>query len=337
MSRVVSTTTTVRNPRTKKNQGQKISNGGKQPSLQQPKRKRQRRKNKGSSQQGNPIFTQCAMDYYKALVDPWAYRYSERLPCIPDLTVVPSMKFNTTVIGTLKVGTNRFGYIAINPHILGSARGIGWHSLSTYTGTVVKAGPLADPTIAPIYDATFPYDGLTQLPAFRLVAAGVRIKYTGTELNRSGQVALGSNDAASNNFDGFTYDNVASQPDTVPQSVTRGHRGCVYKPLNVNSTTYQSQWDYFDADAMKMVAVVTGEPGNEFAYEIVRFWEAISDGTNVVNNTSASHSDLTGVSKIRDFIATTAQSEFGQSLMSKGLEYFKKQAVEKGPLLLTYL
>jgi len=337
MSRVVTTTTNVRTPRTKKNQGGKISNKSQQQTITVTKKTRKRKTRARGMGNKIPIFTECAMDYYKALVDPWAYRFAERLPCIPDLTVVPSYKFNTTVIGRAYVGAGGMGYIAINPHVLGSARGIGWFtSADTYAGNTI--GLSAATGLSPLYDTTFPYDGLGALPSFRLVAAGLRVKYTGQELTRSGQVVMGSNDSTNNNYLGYAFENIASQPDTVPQSVTRGHRGCVYKPLNVHSTSYHSEWDYFDGDDVSRMAIIfTGIQGNEFSFEIVRFWEAISDGSTTVPSTSASHSDVTGVSKIRDFIATTAQSEFGQSLMTKGLEYFKRQAVEKGPLLLTYL
>lgn len=300
------------------------------------KKRNRRKKRSTQAPKGSPVFTQCAMDYYKCLVDPWSYRYAESLPCIPDLIAVPSYKFNTTVIGTCFVGAAGFGFIAINPHILGSGRGIGWFSQATYPGLVIDQTAGTGKTV--FYDPTFPYDGIAEQPSFRLVACGLRIKYTGQELTRGGQIALGSNDSVSNNYNGYSFSQVASQPDTVPQSVTRGWRGCIYKPVRQDSFDYFTAWDHFGSEIEpKMCCVFTGNAGNEYSFEIVRFWEGVSDGSTTVPQVSASHSDITGVSKIRDFLASTAQSEFGQSMLSKGLEYFKNQAVSKGPLLLTYL
>jgi hypothetical protein len=95
-------------------------------------------------------------------------------------------------------------------------------------------------------------------------------------------------------------------------------------------------------DAGKMGVLLTGTPGNTYEFEVVLFYEAISgslaSGLSVtVDNVSRSHSDTGGLSIIRDFLGGVYESEVGQAVLQRGVEFVKGHFMATGVPLLQYL
>lgn len=61
-----------------------------------------------------PVMSKCAVDYFKALYDPWTLKSA---PCIPDFIQLPSFKQMTRIRGTLKCNAAGFGFITMNPYL----------------------------------------------------------------------------------------------------------------------------------------------------------------------------------------------------------------------------
>jgi hypothetical protein len=316
---IVTTTTAPKRRGVKRNApARKISEKKTTTVVLQPKKQRRRRKAKTPSQ-GRPLMSECASDYLLAVTDPWTMRTAGRFPCVPDLIDVPSNKHGSTLRGQLTVGTAGFGFIHVNPFMWGNNDIIGCCSDVAYAGTTVAAVTSAGTTN--LIDTRMPYTA-NNTASYRLVAAGLRIQYTGTELNRGGQIIAASNCANNGSMIGFNYDRLASLPDVTPQSCTRGWRGCIARPLMPIMFQYQTT-PVGDGNQAFLTIGINGPVGNTFQFELVRFFEAISDGDITVNSTSQSHSDIVGMSSIRDALGQVSQSEFGQSLYAKSLSLIK--------------
>lgn len=141
----------------------------------------------------------CAEKYIAFKHDPFS---SKDVPCVPK---DPAQFVRTIYIrsaGTLSTGGANFGFIAIDPlnacHndpqvINGGGTPNGWVVYSdpagTYAGSVTSlsgAGVLTDSGNSDYVVASFGIGG--QAASARVVGAGVRVKYRGTELERGGSI-----------------------------------------------------------------------------------------------------------------------------------------------------
>ena len=105
-----------------------------------------------------PKFTKmrlsdCLLSYIKASTDPFLTLPVD--PCIPDSIPVPSYKYNTTMMGTMIVGTSGVGVVLFDP-ITAAASGLGYSgsysdfplllSTAAYDYTWVTTNPTDIPT-----------------------------------------------------------------------------------------------------------------------------------------------------------------------------------------------
>lgn len=152
-------------------------------------------KNKKAQLKGqNPFETSLSplsKAYALSLVDP----FTGPLACVPAFPSVPSQKIRAFSKGFFSTGVsaaNDFGFITMNPFAaVGNTSNFVSFSESAYGGSTISATFAAGsvntvPSNSPFATAAF---GTTDaLAKFRIVSAGLRIRYTGTELNRGGVV-----------------------------------------------------------------------------------------------------------------------------------------------------
>jgi hypothetical protein len=131
----------------------------------------------------------CVVNYLAAIGDPFTVPTSP--PCIPIPPCLPSMKLTTWCKGSFSTSTTTFvGFIFVDPK-LGVVRSnaFGYASTGASASSAFSTGAGIDP----IYTNS-PYDAVDfnstddDKAEYRLVASGLRIKYTGTELNRGGTI-----------------------------------------------------------------------------------------------------------------------------------------------------
>lgn len=146
----------------------------------------------------------CARKYCAARTDPWSELAKEA--CIPDNLLLPSQKVSTRARGFFATGTNNVGWIVMDPWaMLVKDPGLGittsgfpimatnaLYSDTSYSWTV--AGSALTPGVV-TFGSDSPYANGIFLPAppavpptFRLVGAGIRVRYTGTAFNRGGRI-----------------------------------------------------------------------------------------------------------------------------------------------------
>lgn len=93
-------------------------------------------------------MTPCAMDYFKALYNPFDLGIN---PCIPGLFPLPSQKFCVRTRGTFQVGSDGYGGIAFWPWRMLSRSQIRWNAASWLPAVVSTTNTF---TVAGGYDFT---------------------------------------------------------------------------------------------------------------------------------------------------------------------------------------
>jgi len=257
---------------------------------------------------------------------PWARSVMEPFSAppasIPDPMSAPSMKakslsslsFQTYDASTTP--TNVHGaLVMVQPAPFSgviTAR-MGWNST---TDKFVSIGPNLE-TVVPNYSSVFPTSGTgTEAVTgddyrYRCTAMGVRLTYTGSELNRGGQVVIGlmepdlspgTNDAWFMSFggSGLTLSGLLDRT-TVLRRMSRYKvfrewdstlefesipSGCpIYQPLSINSgATAPSPQLLSTTNPMPLLCImilgdstsVASSVGNAFDLEVVRHWEILS-------------------------------------------------------------
>ena len=298
----------------------------------------QRKRSAGGTktQPSRPVvrLSPCVKAYSMALLDPFGSR-SRNLesPCIPDDKDVPSYKFSVLSRGSLTLGTAGFGFILAAPMSNGNdaeylATTVAAYAGNTVTGTVGTAGVL-NPTYT-----NFPW-AQGSVPV-RLVANGLRIRYTGTELNRGGSVVVASAATWTDNFQGNTFSQIANRSNATMYPVNRqwiqgSYRAVMADLANTNTgNTGEYVTTNYDLTAAntngKLVMAITGEAGNTFEYEWVAYYEAIPYQNFSLPMVTASHSDLPGFSWVRDYANRLAATEIGSAALN-GFQQFLVKSV----------
>lgn len=304
---------------------QKNSKNPKRRKTQKPKKQRQRRRGKNSS--GSPTarlpISPCSLLYARALADPFAMFNNSKEICIPDLYDLPSKKFKTLSRFTFTIGTNGVGGVILAPFTFANDTQMAYATSATTTSINL---PLpADTGAQPILDQQFPYPTAARRNV-RLVAAGLRVRYTGTELNRSGQVIPITCSADQDNVSGESQANLLARQDVkvYANDCDRDWVGCAWRPAS------QAQMQYLPNDQnatvpanTKMAVMVVGKAGESYFCEIVRYFEAQPSGVLTVDGVTTSESDVVGLSAVRNFFGSISSSSVGQGVWNAALAYFK--------------
>lgn len=283
----------------------------------------------------------CTFRYFKCLTDPWAAYGRMQDVCVPDLYDLPSFKFTTRIRGTLAVGTSGFGYIILAPQLDGASAAIGAYTGAAFTSANTFAN--SGVGVTTLTESSYPYNQITgayKPPQARLVAAGVRIRYTGTELNRAGNLvpfflpSTGSIGGATT-AQLMSIQNLRSLPNN------RQWIPAVFNPSSPSDYTYANYTaaQDFAVQGANMGVAIMGDPtvGNTYEFDVLRFWEVVPtlfaqgqvSGTfSATYATTKSDSDLEGLSFVKDFMGQISPSDAGDSLWSAALKYMKDHGVE---------
>lgn len=281
---------------------------------QKPKRAQPKR----SQPKAGYYLSPCALNYMRALLDPFSNDFPE-MPCIPDMITTPSHKFRTVARGFGYVGTNNFGFVAFNPFSSAWSdptpqQPTIYASQPTYTGVATDA--LITPTSigAAAWNTNSRYTGTILNAAgvrIRLVGAGVRITYVGTELNMGGQYTL-VRAQGNSTLTGISPSAATAYQQSTITGVTRRTVGMTYHPANADLLDYQPL-STFDSAATPpgnyggvypYAIYFNGTPGNSFSIEVVSYWELTGRNFDVYK----SHSDSEGYSAVLNVAQDTRPS-----------------------------
>lgn len=296
------------------------------------------------NQQQNIALSPCAREYAASLANP----FTGPAACVPDYPSLLTRKVRTFSKGTLSTSsTTGFGYITMHPpNGVANDVPIVNYSTSAYTGTTALVQtPAAAGTAFGFsnseYTAALFSSGQVDFSRFRVVSAGLRIRYIGTELNRGGQViGIMDPDHSSimiDNTTGKTQSQIEGLTESRRFPVDRDWKTVLYRPVddidNSMQTSEQSLWmvasghDQFDPGFFYMTFYVIGASATtSLSYE----WEAYANyeisGRNVRGKTP-SHFDPTGFAAVH---AATVQTDVllpSSETPAQRVEKFTKHAL----------
>lgn len=252
--------------------------------------KRSRRKqSKRRPQQSKPqvFLSKCSQGYALTLSNPFDH-HGFGLTCTP---TIPSLKQNAFVKGTLNTGGNGFGFIMADPFAAAcNDRNCCWGSTSA---TAVNVAQIADPntfavgTNSPYVSAqiTGQEDGIT----FRVVSAGLRIRYTGTTLNQGGTVYALSHPSHSD-MDGATLVEVRAINVSKNFSVDRDWISVLWCPVTPTDYGFQTSLPPINVPFILMMQVPPGT-SLTFEFELNVNFEFVGAP---IRGMTPSHSDAVG-------------------------------------------
>lgn len=259
------------------------------------------RKNQGMT--SGHLLSDCSVNYALALSDPWD---TPEPPCIPDNITVESWKFSVRSRGTGVVGLNGVGYVAMNPFNPYAYSATNTTTVyvtdATYNTTGYNlnvAGSIVQTT-----DATQPYtNAINYDQAYRVVGAGIKVCYTGNEMNRQG-IWLSVRDPSNSPVPGGTTVNgFLTFRETVQSAVDKEWHCCLYKPTTASDSAYAPNGRDIDGTAPSgylynqfpcmLMMLSGGTPGASFQFDTIQWIEMTGRGLPVL---SKSHADPFGLS-----------------------------------------
>jgi hypothetical protein len=255
-------------------------------------------------------MTPCAVDYAKALVTPFSLSTAA---CIPDLHAVPSKKVRVKTRGVFSTGVGGNGQLIMVPWCTANDTTLifGTDAASNIGPLVAQAG--AGITFFPatklpykIQDfASFTVGGIRA----RLVGAGVRIRYIGPEISRSGQI-VGFREPDNTSCTSLSFDRIRSLATSKTFSNKRQWTYCSYRPVQPSEYEYSpfpcspesasktsSSFDLTQGFVISGTTDSSGNPGPApFEFEAIQFIEYIGN----IDNITHTHVDVVGMSHVRN-------------------------------------
>ncbi len=272
------------------------------------------RKSKPTGDVLKRTFSPCALDYLMALEAPFSLKQPA---CVPDLHSIPSKKVRVKTKGTFSTGVNGVGFIqCANWANSNGAQAVLATNAAYAGGETFQASTFAN--VDNFAQFKMPYantqfeglGGLTGVQA-RTVGTGLRIRYIGPELSRSGQITAFRH-PDNETLIGSSFTAIRSYETAKTYSVQRKWVYLMYRPTkpdeyhfsrNASTTdrfippTTSYPADYEMGFAITDTSTSSGTPGpGKFEWQHIRFVEFIGN----IDNISRSHTDLVGMSHIRN-------------------------------------
>jgi hypothetical protein len=264
-------------------------------------------------------MTPCAVDYAKALATPFSL---SAVACIPDLHAVPSKKLRVKTRGVFSTGTGGHGQLVMNPWCTASDANLlfGTDATSALGPIVAQVGLgllFIKPTKMP-YATTDFAGNLTGGVRARLVGAGLRIRYIGPEISRSGQI-VGFREPDNVTTTGLSFDRIRSLSTSKTFSNKRQWTYCTYRPVQPSEYEYSpypctpeapgKTVGSFDLTQGFVISGTTDSSGNPgpapFEFEAISFIEFIGN----IDNITRTHVDVVGMSHVRNALPSKSVSD----------------------------
>jgi len=251
----------------------------------------------------------CSEEYLYCLTDPFNMEGGKA--CIPDLFDLPSFKALSIARGTMSVGTAQEGFVFVNPQVNSFNALSIIHSTSAWAGTGLPASlPSTGVTQLtynqiPFGDTAFDQSGLQG----RTVGSGIRIRYLGTELNRSGRVVPFRATETNANMASLSVASVLTRPEIPSLAVDRKWHTVCYLPTREEDNKYTQTLGGISSTNLigaNLGFFVSGSvASNSFEWEIYTHKEYTPmQGARTLEGQTPSHSDLAGMSAIRNVLET---------------------------------
>jgi len=283
-------------------------------------------------------FPSCAVHYLQALENPF---HLDQPACIPDLHAVPSKKIKAILRGNFEIGTNGDGFIVHNPQTKGNDARIIVASTSSWAST---GGSTIVPTLGGLNTADFvmaklPYPNTAFAATVtggiegRVVGTALRIRYTGREIDRGGQIVAFRDPDNENVTSVRTFQQLKDFETSRTYEVSRDWVTVNYRPTRPAEFEYSRSGDLAGTDPISGPAVVRWSqgftiqgavPGSPFEFEVVSFVEYLGN----IDNVTHTHSDIVAMSYIRNATPSSSSTKHPHMRLMKSAITIGKEIVK---------
>lgn len=279
----------------------------------------------------------CSVNYAGALLNPFN---GPSGVCIPSTFSPASGKYKVFSRLTMSTGSNNFGFVLVQPTAANDLAYI--HSSgSTYAGTtLVTTGTGVTSTTVNSPFAAADFSTAQATVKARLVAAGVRIRFIGTEVDRGGQV-IGLVHPDHSSMAGMTLADIRAFSTCYTSKVNREWHSICYNPIQPDDLQYHADPLFGNVSNAYMAFVVQAPAtaAGTFEVEIAYHFEAI--GPTVRNPTREVVSNANRAAKIISFfsghnhdVMAKNWKETAKVAIKAGLPYVAMAVRKYGPLVL---
>lgn len=255
----------------------------------------------------------CAKAYLGALMFPFS---TKQVACIPDLHSVPSRKVRVKTRGTFSTGANGWGWIVTSAWCNSNDATMAGYTTAPYVAAVgqpIISPAVVTPNLGTITATKLPFT-TSQFLTFlangvqaRTVGIGLRIRYIGSEMARSGQiVALRHLD--NETLVGLNANSMRADATAKTMQNDREWHYVTYRPTKPSEYEFSS-FACTDAEGPStnykyplgfLIEGTTNTSGGvgaaPFEFEIIQYVEFIGE----IGNLTASHVDVVGMSDVRN-------------------------------------
>lgn len=239
----------------------------------------------------------CAMRYLSSLWDPFEGPIDA---CVPVSPGIPSQRVRAWARGAGATGSSNFGFVLARHSIANDVSGCSVSGLA-YTGTAGTTfvpsgtGIGQNPPNVPYATANIGLGGVNSVEA-RIVSYGIRVRYTGTELNCGGTMiafAEPDNNPIDNNY---TYNSLLNQEGSRRFAVKCGEWvECCWIPSGGSSNTALQFTTTLSGNYNIVIALQTAVASQTFDFEYFINLEYIGTGAR---GKIATHIDTMGTEAI---------------------------------------
>lgn len=246
-------------------------------------------------------LSDCTKHYAVALADPFGVRPGV---CIPDLITLPSYKVSFFVRATFATGVSGYGFVAFTPHTMAiNDLPCVTRSTTSYDDQLYNLFPGGGKTSNTYSNSPFTavqFSNASSSNSYmrkRLVAAGVKVRYIGPELTRSGRV-IEYRHPTNGNLTQASEAQLLANRETTPVPVEREWHYVNYRPAVPEDLAYVDQNPIGISTGVysEIILVAGAPPGSLFEFEAITHFELVGVG---VPELTTSHSDVLGMSAVQ--------------------------------------
>jgi hypothetical protein len=236
----------------------------------------------------------CAAQYGQTLANP----FTGPLGCVPEYPSLPSLKARVYAKGSFSTGAAGFGTIAVDPErSVVNDNSCVLFSTASYAGTTMSTDPTAVGISSAMSNATYAQADIGNSAAdvaFRVVGSGLKIRYTGTQLNMGG-VKICLHDPTHANLALRTESEMDAEKQSVRISVTREWTTVLYRPVARNELNYRGTIQaHTDTNAFYMgILIQSADPSLTLPFEF-EFFTVVEYQGRIVRGQTPTHADPVG-------------------------------------------
>jgi len=270
------------------------------------RRRNQQRQNRNNANSLAMTLSGAAMSYAASMANP----FTGPLSGVPSFPAMMTRKAKFYTCGSFQTGTQGFGWIVAEPfYAVANNQAAVYFTTAAYTDTSSTAIDYVTPPTG-LSSATTNSDYVsTQFgtaaddAVFRVVSAGVRVRYSGTEVNRGG-IMVGFHDPNHKPLQGSLFSDVNNQEAKVATQVDdKMWTTVLWKPVDTDEMDFQTAFPSSVGVSYPMGVVIVAEPTSNFQFEAYFNYEI--SGRNVQGK-SLSPVDITGFNAVHNAIQTSS-------------------------------